>query len=170
MAQKMILQNPDLLEMSEQMISQQQVNADYAFSQSAESYAQMLLELPDEYMRSRAADVRDVACRLVSLMSPDSSEAHELSEPAIILAKDLTPSDTIHFERSLILGLCTSSGGKTSHTAILARALGVPAVLGVENIPATIQTGQPVILDGETGKLILAPDEVTLASYQTAQA
>lgn len=121
-------------------------------------------------MRSRAADVRDVACRLVSLMNPGSSEAHELSEPVIILAKDLTPSDTIHFERSLILGFCTSSGGKTSHTAILARALGVPAVLGVENIPATIQTGQPVILDGDTGKLILTPDEVTLASYQTAQA
>jgi len=170
MAQKMILQDPDLLEMSEQMISQQRVNADYAFSQSAESYAQTLLELPDEYMRSRAADVRDVACRLVSLMNPGSSEAHELSEPVIILAKDLTPSDTIHFERSLILGFCTSSGGKTSHTAILARALGVPAVLGVENIPATIQTGQSVILDGDTGKLILTPDEVTLASYQTAQA
>jgi phosphotransferase system enzyme I (PtsI) len=170
MAQKMILQDPDLIEMSEQMIRQQMVNADYAFSQSAETYAQMLLELPNEYMRSRAADVRDVVCRLVSLMNHGGCETNELNEPAVILAKDLTPADTIHFERSFILGFCTSRGGKTSHTAILARALGVPAVLGVENTLERFHAGMIVILDGNEGKLIFSPDEATLSRYQAMQA
>ncbi len=165
-AQLLMVDDPDLLEAVEEIIRTERLNADAAFFEGAEGYAQMLLDLPEEYFRARAADVRDIARRVVRIFQNRSGQAETLTRKSIILAEELAPSDTMQFSRSLIAGFFTARGGTTSHTAILSRALGIPAVVGSGQIPATLDDGSCLILDGDKGLLIINPDELTLSEYQ----
>ncbi len=166
MAQRMMLEDPDLLEAVEQKILSDHINADAAFFAAAEGYAQALEALSDEYLRARAADVRDITRRVVRILqNKPIADGAQLARPTIILAEDLAPSDTMQFDRAFILGFFTAGGGTTSHTAILSKALGVPAVVGAGKIPTTLTETTTLILDGEAGQLYIDPDETTLAEY-----
>ena len=124
-AHLMMLDDPELHSAVEIAIKEQKVNAEFALHETAENIAAMLESLDDEYFSARAADVRDVSTRVLRiLLGIDESPAEALVRPSIVVAHDLTPSDTIALDKSLVLGFCTAVGGATSHTAILARGLG----------------------------------------------
>ncbi len=165
-AQLLMVDDPDLLDSVEERIRTERLNADAAFYEGTESYAQMLLELPEEYFQARSADVRDIGRRVVRILQNASGQAELLAQPSIILAEDLAPSDTMQFDRSLIAGFFTAHGGATSHVAILSRALGIPAVVGAGQIPTTLGEDPCLVLDGDNGLLIVNPDEPTLSIYQ----
>ncbi|MEW6244412.1 MAG: phosphoenolpyruvate--protein phosphotransferase [Bacillota bacterium] len=162
----MMLHDPTLLGAAEHNIQTDRMDAASAFFEAAETYAKMLESLPDEYLRNRAADVRDVAYRVVRILQRGAAREIALQKPAIIIAEDLTPSDTIQFGRDRTLGFFTAGGGTTSHTAILSRALGIPAVVGAREMPAAFSDDTFFILDGDRGLLIVDPDEDMLLSYR----
>jgi phosphoenolpyruvate-protein phosphotransferase len=169
-AQVMMLEDPDLLDTVQTAIQEQWVNAEAALSDAAEMYAQMLESLDDAYLSARAADVRDAATRVLRiLLDVDESPAAGLTTPSIILARDLTPSDTVLLDKSLVVGFCTAEGGATSHTAILARGLGLPAVVGAGKGILEVLDGTPLVLDGSDGTLWIEPDEETIAVYRERQ-
>lgn len=161
-----MVEDPDLLETVEEKIRSEHLNAAAAFYEGAESYAEMLLGLEDEYIKARAADVRDISRRVVRILQGNTKQAENLTQRSIILAEDLAPSDTMMFSRQMIAGFFTASGGGTSHTAILSRALGIPAVVGSGKVPPNDDMNNVMILDGDAGLLILDPDEATLSDYQ----
>ena len=170
-AQAMMLDDPDLIEAVRLAIQQEGINAEAALHDAAESYAQALAALDDEYLQARAADVRDVANRVLRvLLNVAESPTAGLKAPSIILAADLAPSDTVMLDKSLVLGFCTAAGGATSHTAILARGLGLPAVVGAGTDMLALPDSAPLILDGEAGWLVVEPDAATTAAYQAKQA
>jgi phosphoenolpyruvate-protein phosphotransferase len=170
-AQAMMLDDPDLIEAVRLAILQGGTNAEAALHDAAESYAQALAALDDEYLQARAADVRDVANRVLRvLLNVAESPTAGLKTPSIILAADLAPSDTVMLDKSLVLGFCTAAGGATSHTAILARGLGLPAVVGAGTDMLALPDYAPLILDGEAGWLVVEPDAATTAVYQAKQA
>ena len=169
-AHALFLSDEELLAMLRQAIFSEHVNVEAAVEQSFEHYAALLLSLDNEYFQARAQDVRDVKRRLLRILSGCESEgAVSPSHPAVILAEDLTPSDTIQFERNKILGLCTVRGGPTSHTAILARALGVPAIVSAPLALDAIPANAMVILDGDTGEVTLNPTEEAMARARRKQ-
>jgi phosphoenolpyruvate-protein kinase (PTS system EI component) len=169
-AHAMMLDDPELLEVVQTAIEEQHINAESALSDAAEMYAQMLESLDDEYLSARAADVRDVATRVLRiLLGVAESPTAELTVPSIILARDLTPSDTVMLDKSLVLGFCTAEGGATSHTAILARGLGLPAVVGAGPDILGVPDGATLVLDGNGGTLLVDPDEETVAEYRARQ-
>jgi len=170
-AQALMLEDPELLGRVRAAIEGQYVNAEVAFRDAAEDYAQMLEALNDDYLRARAADVRDVANRVLRvLLGVAGDPAAGLTEPSIVLAPDLTPSDTVMLDKVLVQGFCTAEGGATSHTAILARSLGLPAIVGLGQDLLAIADGTLLVLDGDEGSLCMAPDEETLAAYRACQA
>ena len=169
-AHALMLEDPELLETVRTAIEEQHVNAESALSDAAEMYAQMLESLDDEYLRARAADVRDVATRVLRiLLGVTESPTAGLTTPSIILARDLTPSDTVLLDKSLVIGFCTAEGGATSHTAILARGLGLPAVVGAGPEVLEIADGVALVLDGSDGTLLVEPAEETVAEYRVRQ-
>lgn len=169
-AHALMLEDPELLETVRTTIGEQSVNAEAALSDAAEMYAQMLESLDDEYLRARAVDVRDVATRVLRiLLGVAESPTAGLTAPSIILARDLTPSDTVMLDKSLVLGFCTAEGGATSHTAILARGLGLPAVVGAGPDVLEIPEGATLVLDGSEGTLLVQPDEEMVAGYRARQ-
>lgn len=170
-AHALMLEDPELLEMVQKDIEEYSVNAEAALSDATEKYAQMLEALDDEYLRARAADVRDVATRVLRvLLNVAESPTAGLTTPSIILAPDLTPSDTVMLDKSLVLGLCTAEGGATSHAAILARSLGLPAVVGVSSKVLEIPNDTTLVLDGREGTLLVQPDKETVMLYRERQA
>lgn len=168
-AHRMMLKDPDLLETVKQTIDTERVNAEAAFHEASERYADVLQNLPDDYLRARAADVRDVAARVIRNLRNETVDVSFLSVPAIVFAEDLVPSDTIQYEREKLLGFFTMKGGATSHTAILSRALGIPAVVGAGAMPEFISGEHTFILDGDSGQLVIDPDESTLSRYLEIQ-
>ena len=170
-AHALMLEDPELLEAVRTAIEEQCINAEAALSDAAEMYVQMLEALDDEYLSARAADVRDVATRVLRiLLGVAESPTANLTVPSIILARDLTPSDTVLLDKSLVLGFCTAEGGATSHTAILARGLGLPAIVGAGPSVLEIPDGAMLVLDGGDGTLLVGPDEGTVAEYRARQA
>ncbi|MAT44229.1 MAG: phosphoenolpyruvate--protein phosphotransferase [Anaerolineaceae bacterium] len=172
-AHQMILSDPDFLETIQTNLNTQTYNAEIAIQDSVNTYANMLLALDSTYFQERAQDVLDIGHRLIHILMGVPTDSFELPEkPVIILAEDLSPSDTVQFPRNKILGICTQKGGPTSHTAILSRSLGVPAAVSVPFDWETIQNGQMAILDGAVGSLLLnpSPDQQKTANQrQTAQ-
>jgi phosphotransferase system enzyme I (PtsI) len=166
-----MLDDPELLDTVRTSIEDERLNAAAALSRATETYAQMLESLDDEYLSARAADVRDVANRVLRiLLGVAESPTEGLTVPSIILARDLTPSDTVLLDKSLVLGFCTAEGGATSHTAILARGLGLPAVVGAGTEILGIPSGAMLALDGGDGALVVEPDAETALIYQARQA
>lgn len=149
-------------------IENERANAEYAVYQISEEYAQMFETMDDEYMRERGSDMRAVGGRIMEALSGNLRKGIELTEPVILLAEDLTPGDTIRLDRKNILGFATEKGGMNSHTAILARALGIPAIVGAK-LPHGESHGKRACLDGFTGNLILEPDAFTMQRMREKQ-
>jgi phosphotransferase system enzyme I (PtsI) len=143
------------------------VNAEYAFHQVAERYASTLAAIEDDYLRERAGDMRDVTGRVLNnlLGQQGGADVRNLKEPCIIIRHDLTPSNTAQMDRSKVLGFATDIGSKTSHTAIMARSLRIPAVVGLKNASEEMESGQYALLDGFNGIVIINPTDQTLFEY-----
>jgi phosphotransferase system enzyme I (PtsI) len=155
-AQALMLQDPSFGEAVRQRIAFGEV-ATQAVQEVAAEFKARFEEIEDEYLRARAADVQDIADRIYRNLRPDEEAAPD--HPYVLLAHDLTPSQTAAIDKQLVLGFATDAGSPTSHTAILARALEIPAVVGLGAITARVQSGQEIALDGEAGAVLLAPDD-----------
>ncbi|MEE9513954.1 MAG: phosphoenolpyruvate--protein phosphotransferase, partial [Anaerolineales bacterium] len=159
-AHAMFLQDPTLIDAVQQAIEKRAINAETAVNEAVETHAQTLENMEDEYFRARAADIRDVGRRVVCvLLGIDEVDLSNLNQPSIIIARDLTPSDTVRLDKNLVLGFCTAEGGPTSHTAIIAKALDIPAVVGAGSGVLDVPSGDMVLLDGQKGEIIVDPDE-----------
>ena len=169
-AQKLMLQDPELINTVKTRVNTELINIETALYESAESYAQQLEAIDDEYLSARALDIRDVTSRcLRNLLGLMDSPAAELKIPSIITSQDLTPSDTVLLNKDLVLGFCTEAGGSTSHTAILARGLGIPAVVGAGEAVKDIKTGDNLVIDGDAGEIVIDPDKKSLKQYKERQ-
>jgi phosphotransferase system enzyme I (PtsI) len=169
-AHQMILDDPTLRKKMEQQVEQGQI-IEQALMSTIEDFANMLAAMTDELFAARAADVRDVGRRILRILLglPDQS-LKMVHSPSIIMAQDLTPSDTASMDPKLSLGFCTAAGGLTSHSAILARTLGIPAIVALgEELSQKVSAGDLVILDGLEGILIVHPCEETLQKYRNIQ-
>lgn len=143
-------------------------NVEHAFHKVAERYCKTLSEIDDPYLRERVVDIEDVAKRVIRHMLGKSTKSiHEHGEPHIIIAHTLTPSDTALLNRQLVRGFATDTGSKVSHSAIMARSMDIPAIAGLHDICAEIVTGDPILIDGYRGVLILHPSAETLKAYDT---
>jgi phosphoenolpyruvate-protein phosphotransferase len=152
------------------MIETRHVNAEAAVNEVIEANAEALLELDDEYFRARAADMRDIGRRVIYALMGIAPDVSRLpNEQVIVVAEDLTPSDTAQFDPEYVLGLCTKRGGPTSHTAILARSLGIPAVVSAPLELERLANGTPAILDGNSGQITLFPTAAQLEEAQLAR-
>ena len=161
----MLLTDEDYVAAIEDTLSVQQCNAEYAVLTAGEQFAGMLAALDDPYMRERAADIRDVTSRLINNLTGFTEGEICSDEPVILVADDLAPSETIRLDKSKILGFALRKGSTNSHTAILARTLGIPAVCGLGDALASEWNDQQAYLDGETGQLVMAPDAAALADF-----
>lgn len=163
-AHRMILEDVALLDRARKAI-QGGINAEKAWTDSIEYFAQMMEQIPDETLSSRAVDIRDVGRRVLGHLLGVSVGGTVLTHPSIILGDDLTPSDTVSLDQDLVLGFATAQGGPTSHTAILAKAFGLPAVVGLGAEILSVPNGTLVLVDGTLGSVVISPDETALASF-----
>lgn len=165
-AHLLVLDDPSLIEETVRRIREERHSAEFAFDAVASQFVKSLAELQDEYMRERAADIRDVAQRVLRCLTGHSvADLKTIGEPSIVLAYDLAPADTACIDKTKVIGFCTEIGSKTSHTAIMARALGIPAVVGLRDAIEQTREGDFALLDGYGGLLIVNPSEQTLAEY-----
>jgi phosphotransferase system enzyme I (PtsI) len=166
-AQLLVLEDPTLLEEVTRAIERDKVTAEYAFQQVSERYARTLNAVDDAYLRERAADMRDVTSRVLDCLLGRGSQMDlgQLKEPCILIAHDLTPSQTASIDKKMVLGFATDVGSKTSHTAIMARSLRLPAVVGLRHATREMHSGQYALLDGFNGVLVIQPTDQTLFEY-----
>ena len=158
----MMLEDEDYNESVINIIETQKVNAEYAVDVTGENFARMFACMDDAYMRARQADVRDVSERIIACMSEKKNSQCEMQEDAIVCARDLSPSETVLLDKTKALGFVTSHGSSNSHTAILARNMALPAVIGVgDDFLEGINDGDFLIADGDEGKIIVNPDSAS---------
>ncbi|WP_297992076.1 phosphoenolpyruvate--protein phosphotransferase [Anoxybacillus sp.] len=170
-AHLLVLSDPELVQAVEQKIEQERVNAEFALHDVASMFIAMFEAMDNEYMKERAADIRDVTKRVLAhLLGVTISNPSMITEEVIIVAEDLTPSDTAQLNRKYVKGFTTDIGGRTSHSAIMARSMEIPAVVGTKEATATIQNGDVVIIDGLDGEVIINPTEETIAQYEQKRA
>lgn len=163
---QMMLEDLDYLESIENIIRSQQLNAEYAVATTADNFAKMFSAMDDAYMQGRAADVKDVSERVLDILCGVSDGMQEMTEPCIIAADDLAPSETVQLDKSKVLGFATMYGSSNSHTAILARTMNIPAVIGMGEELKQEYDGKLSIIDGFTGTLYIDPDNETMAKMQ----
>lgn len=167
---QMMLEDLDYLDSIHNMIETQSVNAEFAVAMTGDNFAQMFAQMDDDYMKARAADVKDISERLIRVLSDKQSQPEETEEPDekyIIVADDLAPSETIQLDREKVLAFITRKGSTNSHTAILARTMNIPALV-LTPVPEEIN-GKEAIVDGFTGTVILDPDEDVCKEYREKQ-
>ncbi|MDD3296044.1 MAG: phosphoenolpyruvate--protein phosphotransferase [Candidatus Omnitrophica bacterium] len=163
----LVLEDRVLIEDVIKQIKNKLVNVEYAFSQSVKKYVGTLLKLNDEYLRERVVDIEDISRRVLRAMLKEKSVSlSELQDKVVVVAHDLAPSQTATLPKEKILGFVTDVGGRTSHTAIIARTLGIPAVVGAEIATRDIQSGDKIIVDGSSGHVIIKPTENIIKEYQ----
>lgn len=168
-AHLLVLQDPEMKSAIEAKIAEG-INAEVALDEVSSMFITMFESMDNEYMKERAADIRDVAHRLLSkLLDVDLPDLTTINEDVIIIADDLTPSMTAQLNKNFVKGFVTNIGGRTSHSAILARTLEIPAVVGTKNATESVEHGEMVILDGTTGIVIGTPNEETVASYEATK-
>lgn len=163
----MMLEDDDYVDFIKNMITNEQVNAEYAVAAAGIKFSNMFEAMEEEYFRARAADVKDISERVVTILSGCSVKEGIGAEPVIVVADDLVPSETMQMEKEKLLAFVTRHGSVNSHTAILARTMNIPALIGIDI--SDEWNGKLAIVDGYTGTLFIAPDEETLASYRTRQ-
>lgn len=158
----MMLEDEDYNESIQNIIDTQKVNAEYAVSVTADNFAEMFSAMDDAYMQARAADVRDVSDRIIANLTGTAAAQNTSSEKVIICADDLAPSETVSLDKDKVLAFVTAHGSSNSHTAILARNMNIPAVIGVgSDFLKEVQDGTEAIVDGFTGEIFVEPDETT---------
>lgn len=163
----MILQDPELKKKTLKKIKAESVNAEFALDAVSRQFIAMFEAMEDAYLKERAADIRDVTSRLLyTLLRKTKISLENLSEPVILIARDLTPSQTASMDRKNVIGFLTDIGGKTSHTAIMARTLEIPAVVGLHSITAAVKTGDLIAFDGESGEVIINPTDEECQRFQ----
>ena len=162
---KLMLEDTDYLGAIENTIATQLVNAEYAVSHTSDLFAKTFSEMDNEYMNARAADVHDISLRLIKILEGEHSRERTLTEPVIIVADDLTPSETVQLDKEKIVGFVTFGGSQTSHTAILARTMNIPALIGTGEIDLS-HDGKTAILDGSSGILYINPDDDKIIDFK----
>lgn len=166
-AHLLVLSDPELIGPIKERIVTDSVNAEFALQETSDMFITMFEAMDNDYMKERAADIRDVRKRLLShLLGVKIQDPSMIDEEVIVIAEDLTPSDTVQLNAQFVKGFITDIGGRTSHSAILARTLEIPAVVGAQNAMATIRNGQTVIIDGLEGKIIIDPDSATIQQFE----
>lgn len=168
-AHQLILEDSDYVESIENIIRTQDVNAEYAIGATADNFAAIFEAMDDAYMQGRAADVRDVSERLLQALSSQNETVMVMDEPVIIAADDLVPSETVQLDKEKVLSFVTMYGSANSHTAILARTMNIPAVIGLGEALKEEYDGKVAIVDGVDGKVYIDPDEETMVSMQKKQ-
>lgn len=163
---QMMLEDEDFTESVENIIDSQSVNAEYAVASTGDNFAQMFASMDDEYMRGRAADVKDISERLVSVLNGASRQQMDADEPVIVMAVDLAPSETVQMDKDKVLSFVTTQGSVNSHTAILARTMSIPALIGVDMPLDAELEGKFAIVDGDNGTVYIDPSEDVLAQIQ----
>lgn len=159
---QMMLEDDDYCESVENIITTQKVNAEYAVAQTADNFAQMFSSMDDDYMKERAADVKDISERLVTILKGEETSAIDTGEPVIIVADDLAPSETVQLDKDKVLSFVTVRGSVNSHTAILARTMGIPALIGTSLPLDSSVDGKMGVVDGTNGILYIEPDDEIL--------
>ena len=166
-AHLMILDDPEVIPAFEEKIKEEKLNAAAAVKDVVDQYAAMFSAMEDEYLKERGADIKDVGMRIIKILLGVEVMAEKMDEEVIIIAEDLTPSDTAQLETDKVLAFVTKDGSRTSHTAIMARSLGIPAVVGMgEGLLKEAEDGAEVIVDGTSGEVIFSPDEAVLKEYE----
>ncbi|MDA3734176.1 phosphoenolpyruvate--protein phosphotransferase [Niameybacter massiliensis] len=167
---QMLVQDLDLNDQVVNFITEDKYNAAYAVSEAAVIIAAMFESMDDPYLQERAADIRDISKRLIGILTGEKEVSlADLQEPVILVAKDLFPSDTIQMNKKFVLGFITEDGGKMSHSAILARTMQIPAVVGLENALTKFNNDDIIILDGKNGKVYTEPTEEMVAEWTLEQ-
>lgn len=165
-AHLLVVEDRTLIDEVLKAVTTEHLNVEYAFHTIADRYCRSLEAIDDPYLSERVVDIQDVARRVVrNLLGKQANDLETLAEPHILVAHNLTPSDTALIDRALVLGFATEGGSKTSHTAIMARSLDIPAIVGLPDLCLKMTTGAPVLIDGYRGIFIIHPSEETLAEY-----
>jgi phosphoenolpyruvate-protein phosphotransferase (PTS system enzyme I) len=166
----LVLTDPELIAPIEDKIKTEQVNAEHALEETTDMFIMMFEQMDNEYMQERAADIRDVRKRILShLLGVKVVNPSEISEEVVIIAEDLTPSDTAQLNRNFVKGFATDIGGRTSHSAIMARSLEIPAIVGTSDATEMIKDGDIIIVDGLNGKVHINPTDEVIAEYKVEQ-
>lgn len=158
-AHQMMLDDLDFVESIEGMIENDRVNAEAAVSDTGAQFAEMFAAMDDSYMQARAADIRDIAARVVGILTGEGESGIVSDVPCIVAADDLAPSETVQLDKALILGFITAGGSANSHTAILARTMGIPAIISAGDALQPGMEGKYAIIDGQTGEAVIEPDD-----------
>ena len=158
-AHQMMLDDLDFVESIEGMIENDRVNAEAAVSDTGAQFAEMFAAMDDSYMQARAADIRDISARVIGILTGEGESGIVSDVPCIVAADDLAPSETVQLDKALILGFITAGGSANSHTAILARTMGIPAIIGAGDALQPKMEGKYAIIDGQTGEAVVEPDD-----------
>lgn len=161
-----MLEDLDYVEAIENMIQTQSVNAEYAVSVTGDNFSQMFASMDDDYMRERAADVKDISARVVKILTGAGESGLVTDKPVILASDDLAPSETVQLNKDMVLSFVTQGGSTNSHTAILAKTMNIPAIIGIGDALDEKYEGKVAIVDGANGCLIIEPDEETMKEYQ----
>ena len=166
----MMLDDEDYNESIDNIIDTQKVNAEYAVAVTADNFSEMFLAMDDAYMQARSADIKDISNRIIANLTGIKSEENPLDDKVIICADDLAPSETVSLDKDKVLAFVTAHGSSNSHTAILARNMNIPAIIGVgDTFLDEIRDGQSAIVDGYMGEIYLEPDKETMQNYVLKQ-
>lgn len=158
-AHQMMLDDLDFVESIEGMIENDRVNVEAAVSDTGAQFAEMFAAMDDSYMQARAADIRDISARVIGILTGEGESGIASDVPCIVAADDLAPSETVQLDKALILGFITAGGSANSHTAILARTMGIPAIIGAGDALQLEMEGKYAIIDGQTGEAVVEPDD-----------
>lgn len=158
-AHQMMLDDLDFVESIEGLIENDRLNAEAAVSDTGAQFAEMFAAMDDSYMQARAADIRDISTRVIGILTGEGESGIVSDVPCIVAADDLAPSETVQLDKSLILGFITAGGSANSHTAILARTMGIPAIIGAGDALQAEMEGKYAIIDGQTGEAVIEPDD-----------
>ncbi len=163
----MLLDDPEFAGAVDMNIESNKVNSEKALQEVIDMYSSIFASMEDEYMRERGADIKDVGKRIMlNLMGKSSNSMDDLDKDTIIVAQDLTPSDTAQLDKDKVIAFLTNIGGRTSHSAIMARTLEIPAIVGMKDITESVKNGDLVIVDGIEGIVIINPDKDTINKYE----
>lgn len=166
-AHKLMLEDPEFIDFIKEKIKLESVNAEWGVKEASNKYISILENMDNEYLKERAADIKDISKRLINnLMGIENISLSTLEEECIIVSKDLTPSDTAQMRKDKALGFVTEVGGRTSHTSIMARTLELPAVVGVKDMTKSVKNNDMIIIDGEEGTVIINPTQDEINTYK----
>ena len=167
----MMIEDDDYNESIENIIRTQSVNAEYAVAETSDNFSEMFASMDDAYMQARATDVKDISNRIIACLSSSGAAENAVADKMVVCADDLAPSETVSLDKERVLAFVTAFGSSNSHTAILARNMNIPAVIGAgEEFLKSVNDGDKIIVDGHTGEIIVDPDSETEAMYLKKQA